>query len=138
MHRGAADLFSPLLVQVGVGDGGYMFFALLDPELSPAERDRVFVRPAGTAHRLELAPEMKTEFTPVSHLAMDIVNNCNLRCPFCVFDYQGVRTTRVMTDETFEAALRLAPFVTDGNFWLSCLHEGDAAPSAGALHRAGA
>ncbi len=123
VHRGASDLFSPILVQVGVGDGGYAFFAMMDPPLSPEERDRVFVRPAGTAHRLELAPEMRTEFNPVSHLAMDIVNNCNLRCPFCVFDYAGVRATRTMTDETFEAALRLAPFVTDGNFWLSCLHE---------------
>jgi len=54
---------------------------------------------------------------------MDIVNNCNLRCPFCTFDYEGVRTTRFMSDETFEGALRLLPYVTEGNFWLSCLHE---------------
>lgn len=123
VHRGRADQASALLVKVGVGDGGYAFFAALEPPLPPAERDRVFVRPAGAAHRLELAPEMKTEFTPISHLAMDIVNNCNLRCPFCVYDYSGVRATRFMTDETYEAALRLIPFVTDGNFWLSCLHE---------------
>jgi molybdenum cofactor biosynthesis enzyme MoaA len=51
------------------------------------------------------------------------VNNCNLRCPFCVFDYSNTRTTRVMSSDTFDAALRLIPYVTDGNFWLSCLHE---------------
>jgi MoaA/NifB/PqqE/SkfB family radical SAM enzyme len=54
---------------------------------------------------------------------MDIVNNCNLRCPFCVYDYANTRNTRVMSEATFDSALRLIPYVTDGNFWLSCLHE---------------
>jgi hypothetical protein len=56
-------------------------------------------------------------------VAMDIVNNCNLRCPFCVYDYARVHRTQLMTEATFRSALRLLPFVTDGNFWLSCLHE---------------
>ena len=72
---------------------------------------------------LPLAPLLNTLFQPISHVAMDIVNNCNLRCPFCTFDYEGVRTTKFMPDDTFAAALRLLPYVTEGNFWLSCLHE---------------
>ena len=29
----------------------------------------------------------------------------------------------MMSEATFESTLRLLPYVTDGNFWLSCLHE---------------
>jgi MoaA/NifB/PqqE/SkfB family radical SAM enzyme len=123
LHRGRADAFSNLLLTIGVGDGAHGFYVLLNEPLDDAERDRVFVRPAGEAHRLELAPELKTAFEPISHIAMDIVNNCNLRCPFCVYDYSNTRATKFMTDATFDAALRLIPYVTDGNFWLSCLHE---------------
>ncbi|HEX3347177.1 MAG TPA: radical SAM protein, partial [Acetobacteraceae bacterium] len=123
LHRGCADGYSPVLRRVGVGDGNYAFYVLLDETLSPPARDSVFVRPVGSSHRLELAPELRTLFEPISHLAMDIVNNCNIRCPFCVYDYANTRTTRFMSDETFESALRLIPYVTDGNFWLSCLHE---------------
>jgi hypothetical protein len=54
---------------------------------------------------------------------MDIVNNCNLRCPFCLFDYKDTKSTKFMSDETFDAALKLIPHAGDGNFWLSCLHE---------------
>jgi hypothetical protein len=123
IHSGRADSFSHVLVQVGVGDGFYSFYVLFQTPLSEPERDRLFVRPAGTSHRLELAPALRTEFEPISHVALDIVNNCNLRCPFCVYDYGSTRATKFMSDETFEAALRLIPYVTDGNFWLSCLHE---------------
>ena len=123
LHRGVADSFSNLLVQIGVGDGLHAFYLQFAEPLTPAERDALFVRPTGSAHRLELAPSLKAVFEPISHIAMDIVNNCNLRCPFCVFDYANTRATKLMTDETFDAALRLIPYVTDGNFWLSCLHE---------------
>ena len=33
-------------------------------------------------------------------IALDIVNNCNLRCPFCVVDYSRIKTTEVMSDDT--------------------------------------
>jgi hypothetical protein len=56
-------------------------------------------------------------------VAVDIVDNCNLRCPFCLFDYSGTKSTHFMTTEVFDAALRLLPLVPDGGFWLSCLHE---------------
>jgi hypothetical protein len=122
LARLIADQFNETVAQVGVGDGTYAFFARFEP-VSPAERDRIFVRPAGSAQTLELAPALSTEFTPIHHVAMDIVNNCNLRCPFCVYDYEHTNRTMFMSDATFEAALRLIPYVTDGNFWLSCLHE---------------
>ena len=121
--RARADRFSAVLVAVGVGDGGYAFYALLPETLSEAERDALFVRPIGESMRLELAPALRTSFEPISHVALDIVDNCNLRCPFCVYDYRATDRTHFMSDEVFAQALRLIPFVTDGNFWLSCLHE---------------
>ena len=54
---------------------------------------------------------------------MDIVDNCNLRCPFCLYDYANTRTTHFMTEQTIEAALRFLPYTRDGEFWFSCLHE---------------
>ena len=123
LHRGRADAFSNVLQTIGIGDGTYSFYVLLASALTQAESEAVFVRVAGSDHRLELAPALKTVFEPVSHVAMDIVNNCNLRCPFCVFDYASTKRTDFMSDATFDAALRLIPYVTDGNFWLSCLHE---------------
>jgi hypothetical protein len=123
LQRLVADQFNDVVRQVGVGDGTYAFFALFETVLDEAQRDAVFVRPVGSAHRLEIAPALRTAFEPIHHVAMDIVNNCNLRCPFCVYDYTHTNKTYFMSDETFDAALRLIPFVTDGNFWLSCLHE---------------
>ncbi len=123
LHRGRADTFSHVLRTVGVGDGFYAFYVLLSEPLTEAERDRLLVRPQGSGHTLQLAPSLRTAFEPISHIAMDIVNNCNIRCPFCVFDYANTKTTKFMSDDTFDAALRLLPYVTDGNFWLSCLHE---------------
>ena len=123
LRRGRADAFSGVLRTVGVGDGRYSFYVLFEHALTEAERDAVFVRPRLSQHRLELAPELKTVFQPISHIAMDIVNNCNLRCPFCVYDYVNTKHTYFMSDAIFDASLRLIPYVTDGNFWLSCLHE---------------
>ncbi len=123
LTSGLANEFNPVLKQLAIGDAEYGFRVLFPQPLSEAERDRVFVRPMGAAAPLELAPSLSTAFEPVSHVAMDIVNNCNLRCPFCVYDYSNTRNTRVMSEATFDSALRLIPYVTDGNFWLSCLHE---------------
>jgi hypothetical protein len=123
LARMLADDYNPLVQQVGVGDGRYAFFKRFEQPVDEAERDQIFVRPVGSGHRLELSPGLRASFEPINHVAMDIVNNCNLRCPFCVYDYSHTNRTNFMTDETFNAALRLIPFVTDGNFWLSCLHE---------------
>jgi molybdenum cofactor biosynthesis enzyme MoaA len=123
LSRGVADTYSTQLVQIGVGDGAYSFYACYPAPLTPAERDRVLVRPPGSSWACEHAPEMASEFQPISHLALDLTDNCNLRCPFCVVDYTDVRRTNLMSEATFRSALRLIPYVTTGNFWLSCLHE---------------
>lgn len=67
----------------------------------------------------------------IEYLAADIVNNCNLRCPFCLVDYDQVKSTNLMTEETFKALIRLAPAVPPGGFWLSCLHEPTLHPKLG-------
>jgi hypothetical protein len=123
LWRGVAGTYSAVLTEVGVGDGCYSFFAILPTGLSAAERDRVFVQPVNSRFQLELAPALQTEFQPISHIALDLVDNCNLRCPFCVYDYAQTNRTHFMSDELFDRALQLIPFVTEGNFWLSCLHE---------------
>ena len=56
--------------------------------------------------------------------AMDIVDNCNLRCPIL-----RVRLQQDLCHEhdgpgaTLEAVLRFLPYTLDSNFWFSCLHE---------------
>ena len=67
----------------------------------------------------------------IEYIAADIVNNCNLRCPFCLVDYDQVKTTNLMTEETFRALIRLAPAVPEAGFWLSCLHEPTLHPKLG-------
>ena len=67
----------------------------------------------------------------IEYIAADIVNNCNLRCPFCLVDYDQVKSTNLMTEETFRALIRLAPAVPEGGFWLSCLHEPTLHPKLG-------
>lgn len=121
--RIAADQFSKTLVDIGVGDGTHAFHHVFAHPLTPQQRERLEVRIAASAQPLQHAPELRSAYEPIAHLAMDIVNNCNLRCPFCVVDYAGTKSTRLMSDAVFQSALRLIPYVTDGNFWLSCLHE---------------
>lgn len=67
----------------------------------------------------------------IDYVAADIVNNCNLRCPFCLVDYSQTRHTDLMSEETFRAMLRLAPEVPEAGFWLSCLHEPTLHPKLG-------
>ncbi|HEY7502033.1 MAG TPA: radical SAM protein [Vicinamibacterales bacterium] len=67
----------------------------------------------------------------IEYIAADIVNNCNLRCPFCLVDYDQVKSTNLMTEETFRALIRLAPAVPEAGFWLSCLHEPTLHPKLG-------
>ncbi|PPQ35174.1 hypothetical protein [Rhodopila globiformis] len=64
-----------------------------------------------------------TAHEPIQNLIMDIVDNCNLGCPFCLCDYAQTRTTHMMSEAALRAAVRLACFTTEGSFWFSCLHE---------------
>jgi hypothetical protein len=119
---GTADRFVLPLAQHQVGDAHYGFMLVFPSPLTEAARDAVIIRPRGGA-RLPLSPKLVVDFELLSHAAVDIVNNCNLRCPFCLFDYSDTKSTRFMSEEVFRAAIRLLPLVPDGGFWLSCLHE---------------
>jgi len=123
LGKATAESFYPPLAQQSIGDGCYGFQLFYPAPVTEAERDAVIVRPLGAPAALEVSPNVKTSFELLSFVAMDIVNNCNLRCPFCLFDYKDTKSTKFMSEETFDAALRLIPHAGDGNFWLSCLHE---------------
>ena len=131
LHRGRADAFSPVLRPWAWGTERIRSTSLLGEtaDAGPARRG-VSCGPAGSSITgWNSRRNLRTRFEPISHVAMDIVNNCNLRCPFCVYDYANTHNTRFMSEATFESALRLIPYVTDGNFWLSCLHEATLHPT---------
>ncbi len=121
--RGVATNPTPHLQSQGVGNGKNGFSVVLPRLLTPEERDRVEVRADRSPWPLPMSPWLKTEYQPIGYVAMDIVNNCNIRCPFCVYDYKDTKNTKFMTDDTFETVLRIMPYTADGCFWLSCLHE---------------
>lgn len=107
----------------GVGDNSrqYGFWFPLKREITPEEQKNLQVRVPGR-NEVCRAPNLES-WHPLLHVAMDIVDNCNLRCPFCLYDYSKVRKTHFMTQETLESALRLMPYTKDREFWFSCLHE---------------
>lgn len=104
------------------GQGHHGFHIRLNRTLTQAEQADLMLR--APAHGVIAHRQVATSaYTPLMLVAMDIVDNCNLRCPFCVYDYTNVRETNFMTEETLAAALRLMPYTMAGNFWFSCLHE---------------
>ena len=123
---GVADLERPDLQAAGIGDGKCGFRLQLPYSHAGLGERPGWVQMSGAARRL---PYRKDEIFPVpappllTFLAADIVNNCNLRCPFCVVDYSEVKKTELMTPATFGKMLELLPLLPDGGFWLSCLHE---------------
>jgi len=127
LTRGVADQWRHGAASQGIGDGAHAFLARIARPLNGDERAMLTVRPVmagGTlGPALPRADIPTINFEPLLHVAMDIVDNCNLRCPFCLFDYANTRATHFMTDATFDAAVRLMPFTRDGEFWFSCLHE---------------
>ena len=120
LARARADQFKWGASNTGGGQHG--FYAPYARALTAAEASAVELRlPNRTLlPRLENAA---STYQPVLQVAMDIVDNCNLRCPFCLYDYSGVNKTNLMSRHTLEAVLRFAPYTADGNFWFSCLHE---------------
>jgi MoaA/NifB/PqqE/SkfB family radical SAM enzyme len=123
LAQGRADLFLPGLRDIGVGDGKNGYYAKLPRTLSAAELPYLDVRLVANGASFQRSDWLATNYQPINHIIMDIVDNCNLRCPFCVYDYTGIHTTNLMTEATIDAAVRFAPYVTEGNFWFSCLHE---------------
>jgi hypothetical protein len=123
LARGRADAYVAGLRKIGVGDGEHGYCLRLSRRLSQEEQDHLIVRPVPGGSILERSGFLATRYRPIQHIIMDLVDNCNLRCPFCVYDYAKTHTTHVMTEATIDAAVRFAPYVQDGGFWFSCLHE---------------
>lgn len=118
-----ADLVFPGLKEIGVGDGAHGFHHRLPRRLSADEHAQLDVRVFETGLPLKRPDWMGRAYQPIAYVVMDIVDNCNLRCPFCLYDYTGVHKTNMMSEQTIDAALRFAPYAADGAFWYSCLHE---------------
>jgi len=91
--------------------------------LSAQELTQLDVRLLATGASMSRSDRLVTDYEPINHIIMDIVDNCNLRCPFCLYDYADTHKTNLMSEATIDAAVRFAPYVTEGNFWFSCLHE---------------
>ena len=121
--RAQADRFLPGLKELGVGDGMHGFYHRLPRSLTRAEQNQLTVRVVTSGKKLPRADSVATVYQPLAFVIMDIVDNCNLRCPFCLYDYEGVHKTNLMSEDTINAALRFAPYAADGAFWYSCLHE---------------
>ena len=121
LATGRADQFWFGLAGAGIGDGAHAFWTRLSRPLDTAEQARVEVRADGVL--LPRAPDLLGAYEPILHVAMDVVDNCNLRCPFCLYDYAHTHATHLMTAETLDAALQFLPYTRDGEFWFSCLHE---------------
>lgn len=118
-----ADRFRRDLAEAGIGGGEYGFvYDLAGGALAPGDNE-IRVRVAGTRFELPGSPAVVRPAEPIEYFAGDIVDNCNLRCPFCLVDYENVRTTNRMTEETFRKWIAVMPLVRDGAFYISCLHE---------------
>jgi molybdenum cofactor biosynthesis enzyme MoaA len=81
------------------------------------------VRIKDTGFVLPAAPVERKSQREIAQIAGDIVNQCNLRCPFCCVDYSEVGSLQLMTADTFARAIPLMAMTERGAFWLSCLHE---------------
>jgi len=121
--RGVADQFDRILFALGFEDAVHGFRLMFDAPISPDDSEYLEVRPIATGKPIAHDPAMQTSWKPVRYIAMDIVDNCNLRCPFCLFDHAPVHKTTVMSDEIFAAALKWLPYVGPEGLWMSCLHE---------------
>lgn len=118
-----ANSFRDDLRRNGVGDGTHAFTFELPPSAAYDDRVSVTAYIRGTDFQLKGGPMPVHRRRLVDLVAGDIVNNCNLRCPFCMVDYTNIHGLKLMTPETFSRAVQLLPEVPRGGFWLSCLHE---------------
>jgi MoaA/NifB/PqqE/SkfB family radical SAM enzyme len=122
-----ADRYRADLLRAGMGDGRHSFSVNLPPQIGRAFLE-IRARIKGSDSFL-LCGSSNSQSVRLDNrifirrIATDIVNNCNLRCPFCLVDYSRVKSTELMTKDTFARMLPLMPAVPDGDFWLSCLHE---------------
>ncbi|MCK9612968.1 MAG: radical SAM protein [Bacteroidales bacterium] len=111
------------LLQAGVGTGDHAFCYTFDSPLPSSPALQFAVRIAGTDIQLKNSPWPYPLQRGFDIIAADITDNCNLRCPFCLYDYSNVKTTHKMTRGTFAKLIDLSQYVGEGQFFVSCLHE---------------
>ena len=122
-----ANQFRKDLWQAGVGNGRHAFACDL-PVVDRPTTIKLRARVRGSDNFLSMggAQFFKAHLRPpplIKYIAADIVNNCNLRCPFCLVDYSLVDRTELMSIETFQKILSLVGSAGEEGFWMSCLHE---------------
>ena len=122
-----ADQFRKDLLALGMGHGRHAFAC----DLPVVDRTttlalRACIRGSDQPLSMGNAAVFEVQLQPrplISYIATDIVNNCNLRCPFCLVDYSLVDHTELMPVETFQKILSLVGYIGQEGLWLSCLHE---------------
>ena len=57
-----------------------------------------------------------------AHIACDVTDNCNLRCPFCINDFSNASSTK-MNERHFARLVEMAPLADDEAVFVSCLCE---------------
>ena len=122
-----ADQFREGHVRAGIGDGRHGFQCTVPRSFSPSHLDLVVrVRARGATFVLPTPGEIPISLDSsvfLDFVAADLVDNCNLRCPFRLVDYSRVKKTNLMSEDTFIRLLQLIDHVPEQGFWLSCLHE---------------
>ena len=115
-----ADQPRPDLQQAGIGRHAFSFRL----PRTMGEGEFFTARIAGTDYALQGSPMPRAAPKSIGLLAGDIVNQCNLRCPFCIVDYSNVPGLNMMSHQIYKKMIELLPKIaTPGNLWLSCLHE---------------
>lgn len=97
LGRAVANAVSPVLQELGIGDGDYAFDLRFDRPVAEAELKRVFLRPAGTSFRLERAPALITRFPLIPEMDVQLHDGPTQMAP-----------------EIFSALLLLAPYAATG------------------------
>jgi|GEM_PF-6589272 len=62
----------------------------------------------------------KDQLIRISH---DLTNYCNVRCKFCLNDFNKSKTHINMQEETFKKSIQLLPLAKENLFLLSCMFE---------------